>query len=92
VQEVVSSNLTAPTILLNPPVPNKFGFWHQLCSKAIVMSTMTAKVNRSEFYNTIATIRPANGTRAAKLDIWGSVIVAVLLVGILNFMRFVLVY
>jgi len=56
------------------------------------MSTMTAKVNRSEFYNTIATIRPANGVRAAKLDIWGSVIVAVLLVGILNFMRFVLVY
>jgi hypothetical protein len=56
------------------------------------MSIVTAKVNRSEFYNTIATIRPANGARSAKLDIWGSVIVAVLLVGILNFMRFVLVY
>jgi len=56
------------------------------------MSILTAKVHRSEFYNTIATIRPANGARIAKLDIWGSVIVAVLLVGILNFMRFVLVY
>jgi len=56
------------------------------------MSTVSAKVNRSEFYNTIATIRPVNGARSAKLDIWGSVIVAILLVGILNFMRFVLVY
>jgi hypothetical protein len=56
------------------------------------MSIVTAKVNRSEFYNTIANIRPINGARNAKLDIWGSVIVAVLLVGILNFMRFVLVY
>jgi len=56
------------------------------------MHTVTAKVNRSEFYNTIATIRPVNGVGSARLDIWGSVIVAVLLVGILNFMRFVLVY
>ena len=56
------------------------------------MSTVTAKVNRSEFYHTIATIRPVNGARVAKLDVWGSVIVAVLLVGILNFMRLVLVY
>jgi len=56
------------------------------------MSSVTAKVNRSEFYNTIATTRPANGARSAKLDIWGSVIVAVLVVGILNFMRLVLVY
>ncbi len=56
------------------------------------MRTGTAKVNRSEFYQTIATIRPVNGARIAKLDIWGSVIVAVLLVGIVNFMRLVLVY
>jgi len=56
------------------------------------MSIVSAKVNRSEFYNTIAGIRPANGVRSAKLDIWGSVIVAILLVGVLNFMRFVLVY
>ena len=56
------------------------------------MHTILAKVNRSEFYNTIATIRPVNGARTAKLDVWGSVIVAVLLVGVLNLMRFVLVY
>lgn len=56
------------------------------------MTHFLAKVNRSEFYNTIATIRPLNGARTAKLDVWGSVIVAVLVVGILNFMRLVLVY
>jgi len=56
------------------------------------MSILTAKVNRSEFYNTIATIKPVNRAQTAKLDIWGSVVVAFLLVGILNLMRFVLVY
>jgi len=56
------------------------------------MNSVTGKIHRSEFYNTIATIRPADGPRTAKLDIWGSVIVAILLVAILNFMRFVLVY
>lgn len=56
------------------------------------MSIVTAKVNRSNFYHTIATTKPTNDARIAKLDVWGSVIVAVLLVGVLNFMRLVLVY
>ena len=56
------------------------------------MSIAPAKVNRSEFYHTIATVRRVNDARVVRLDVWGSVIVAVLLVGILNFMRLVLVY
>jgi hypothetical protein len=56
------------------------------------MSIVSAKVNRSNFYNTISTIRPLNNARIVRLDVWGSVIVAVLLVGVLNLMRFVLVY
>ena len=56
------------------------------------MSIITAKVNRSKLYHTIATLRPANDARNVKLDVWGSVIVPVLLVGILNLMRLVLVY
>jgi len=56
------------------------------------MSIVSAKVNRSEFYNTIATLRPANNARIAKLDMWGSVLVAILFVGVLNFMRCIFAY
>jgi len=56
------------------------------------MSVVTGKVNRSKLYHNIATIRPADDARNVKLDVWGSLIVAVLLVGVLNFMRLVLVY
>jgi len=56
------------------------------------MSIDTARVNRSELYHTIATVRPVNGARIIKLDVWGSVIVPVLFVSILNLMRLVLVF
>ncbi len=56
------------------------------------MSIVTVNVNRSELYRTIATIRPVNKARIIQLDVWGSVIVPVLLVGIVNLMRLVLVY
>ena len=56
------------------------------------MSIDTARVNRSELYHTIATVRPVNDERIIKLDVWGSVIVPVLFVSILNLMRLVLVY
>ena len=56
------------------------------------MSIDTARVNRSELYHTIATVRPVNNARIIQLDVWGSVIVPLLLVGIVNFMRLVLVY
>ena len=56
------------------------------------MSTVTVKVNRSEFYHTIATIRPANDTRNKHLDVCGSVVVAILFVSVLNLMRCIFVY
>jgi hypothetical protein len=56
------------------------------------MSIVTAKINRSKLYHTIATIRPVNDARNIQLDVWGSVIVPVLLVGVLNLMRFILAY
>ena len=57
-----------------------------------IMSIVTAKVNRSKLYHTIATIRPVNDARNIQLDVWGSVIVPVLFVGVLNLMRFILAY
>jgi hypothetical protein len=56
------------------------------------MSIDTVKVNRSDLYHTIAKIRPANGAQIVQLDVWGSVIVPVLLVSVLNLMRLVFVY
>jgi hypothetical protein len=56
------------------------------------MSIDTVKVNRSELYHTIATIRPANNARIVQLDVWGSVIVPVIFVSILNLMRLFIVY
>jgi len=56
------------------------------------MSTVTAKVNRSRLYHAITAIRPANDARGTQLDVWGSVIVPVLLVGVLNLMRLFLLY
>jgi hypothetical protein len=56
------------------------------------MSIVTANVNRSELYHTIATVRPVNDARIIQLDVWGSVIVPVLFVSILNLMRLVFVY
>jgi hypothetical protein len=53
------------------------------------MSIVTARVNRSELYRTIATIRPVNNARIIQLDVWGSVLVPILFVCVLNFMRFV---
>lgn len=56
------------------------------------MSIVTAKVNRSKLYHAIAAIGPVNDARITRLDVWGSVIVPVLLVGVLNLMRLFLVY
>jgi hypothetical protein len=55
------------------------------------MSIVTAKMNRSKLYHTIATIRPANDARIIQLDVWGSVIVPVLFVSVLNLMRLIFV-
>jgi hypothetical protein len=56
------------------------------------MSIVTANVNRSKLYHTIASIRPVNDARNIQIDVWGSVVVPVILVGIVNLMRYVLVY
>ncbi len=56
------------------------------------MNIDTAKVNRSELYHTIATIRPVNDSRIIQLDVWGSVIVPILFVSVLNLMRLIFVY
>ncbi|MGD0252739.1 MAG: hypothetical protein ABSC01_08585 [Verrucomicrobiota bacterium] len=53
------------------------------------MSIVTAKVNRSELYHTIATVRPVNDARIIQLDVWGSVIIPVLFVSVLNLVRLV---
>ena len=56
------------------------------------MSIVTAKESRSQLYQTIATVRPVNNAQIIQLDVWGSVIVPVLFVSILNLMRLVFVY
>jgi hypothetical protein len=56
------------------------------------MTTVVAKVNRSDLYHSIAKTEPINDTQEARFDAWGSVIVTVLLVCIVDLMRLVLVF
>ena len=54
------------------------------------MNLASAKVNRSELYHTIATVKPVNDARIVHLDVWGSlVIIPVLFVIVLHIMRFI---
>lgn len=55
------------------------------------MTTNVAKINRSSLYHAIASLRPINDARIARLDVLGSVMVPVLLVCVLNIIRLVFV-
>jgi hypothetical protein len=54
------------------------------------MKTFTRKVNRSGFYHLINPVTPINHTLNAKSDMWGSLLVIGLLMGVVELMRLVL--
>ena len=56
------------------------------------MTMNVAKVNRSDLFHSIATTEPVNNTQEARFDVWGCVIVTVLLVCMVDLMRLVLVF
>ena len=54
------------------------------------MKMVANKVNRSGVYYLMTTITTANESRAARSDVWGTVAVVVLLLGVVSLMRLVL--
>ncbi len=51
------------------------------------MTTMVGRVHRSDLYHSIADIRVINEARVARRDLWGSVTVTFLLVGVMHLIR-----
>ena len=51
------------------------------------MKTMVGKVRRSGVYYLMATVGPVNENRNARSDIWGTVAVVVLLLGVVGLVR-----
>ena len=54
------------------------------------MKTVIGKVNRSGVYYLITTVVPAHEARNARLDVWGTMAVIVLLLGVTILMRLAL--
>ena len=51
------------------------------------MKTMVGKVRRSGVYFLMATVGPDNEARKARSDIWGTITVVVLLLGMVGLVR-----
>ena len=56
------------------------------------MRSTLGKLNRSKLYHTITSLHSVNNARTIRLDVWGSVVVLLLVVGIINLMRFVIAH
>jgi hypothetical protein len=54
------------------------------------MKTVVSKVKRSGVYYLITTVAPLHESRNARFDMWGTVAVIVLLLGVVGLMRLIL--